>query len=216
MGNLLFIGYEAATVLLPALVIYFIMAHSRKKRGLRNSPVTVVLLIVFAIYITLVFDVTGTGTVYDIVRVGLEYSPEQVNLIPFFVDSFSLQHMLNVIMFVPFGLLIPLVWPGAGKLRHALLYGFGFSLLIELSQLFNNRVTDVDDLLMNTLGALVGFGIYWLFKGAKRMRVCDEVGVNELQEMRESALLPAVTLGAMFVTHFLLYNPLGLVGILYN
>ena len=31
--------------------------------------------------------------------------------------------------------------------------GFGFSLLIELSQLLNNRRTDVDDLILNTRGS---------------------------------------------------------------
>ncbi|HBT95229.1 MAG TPA: hypothetical protein DEB24_03600 [Coriobacteriia bacterium] len=33
----------------------------------------------------------------------------------------------------------------------------GLSLLIELSQLLNNRLTDIDDLIINTVGALIGF-----------------------------------------------------------
>jgi len=35
-----------------------------------------------------------------------------------------------------------------------------FSLSIEFAQLFNNRVSDVDDLLMNTLGTLIGFLVF--------------------------------------------------------
>ena len=34
----------------------------------------------------------------------------------------------------------------------------------ELSQLFNRRITDIDDLLMNTLGALIGWVIFRLLK----------------------------------------------------
>lgn len=38
--------------------------------------------------------------------------------------------------------------------------GFLFSLLIEISQLLNFRASDVNDLILNTAGALGGFGIY--------------------------------------------------------
>lgn len=40
--------------------------------------------------------------------------------------------------------------------------GFCFSLLIETDQLFNRRATDIDDLIMNTLGTALGFLIYRL------------------------------------------------------
>lgn len=36
--------------------------------------------------------------------------------------------------------------------------------MIELLQLFNRRATDIDDLLMNTLGAFVGFLIWLLYR----------------------------------------------------
>lgn len=35
-----------------------------------------------------------------------------------------------------------------------------FSLIIEISQLFNFRTTDINDLMMNTLGTAVGYGLY--------------------------------------------------------
>lgn len=66
----------------------------------------------------------------------------------------------NIAVFVPFGLLIPLVWrvrllPFAG--------GFAlFILLLESLQLITRRgAFDVDDILLNTLGACVGYvGLY--------------------------------------------------------
>lgn len=68
----------------------------------------------------------------------------------------------NIFIFCPIGLLPSLLWRGAGWKRAAA-YGLGFSLFIEVTQLFlPGRWTDVDDLWMNTLGALLGYGLYRL------------------------------------------------------
>ena len=47
--------------------------------------------------------------------------------------------------------------------------GVGYSLLIEIAQLpFFDRVSDIDDLILNSLGFLMGYGIYLLVKAVKR------------------------------------------------
>ena len=52
--------------------------------------------------------------------------------------------------------------------------GFLFSLAIELGQLFNRRCSDINDLLMNVLGAIVGYGIWLGFmKIFKKKKVVD-------------------------------------------
>lgn len=61
-------------------------------------------------------------------------------------------------MFLPFGFCLPLLWNISGK--KAVLAGFGVSLFIEFSQLFLARGTDIDDLILNTLGAGAGLAIY--------------------------------------------------------
>lgn len=64
----------------------------------------------------------------------------------------------NVAAFVPFGLFLPLLLK---ELRHfwkTVLLGFEFSLLIEITQLFGKVGSfDVDDILLNTLGAACGY-----------------------------------------------------------
>lgn len=65
----------------------------------------------------------------------------------------------NVVMFVPFGLLVP---PVTGvRLRVAVLLGAGSSALIELSQLafLPERVPTLQDVAMNTLGAATGVAL---------------------------------------------------------
>jgi glycopeptide antibiotics resistance protein len=65
----------------------------------------------------------------------------------------------NVLLFVPLGFLLPLLIPAIGRWWQALAVGAGVSLLIELYQLIwpGVRKASVDDLLMNALGAVLGF-----------------------------------------------------------
>lgn len=66
--------------------------------------------------------------------------------------------LLNVAMFLPMGLLLPLLWKKFRKWYVAIPTGFAASLAIELVQLITGRgLCDVDDLFCNTLGALIGY-----------------------------------------------------------
>ena len=67
----------------------------------------------------------------------------------------------NAAMFIPSGIILPVVYPRLDRFWKVLLAGAGLSLTIELLQLpFSVRASDVDDLLLNTLGAILGYGIY--------------------------------------------------------
>lgn len=71
--------------------------------------------------------------------------------------------ILNIMLFVPFGYLLPSLFP---RLRwwQVILLGLAFSLTIELLQLITRLgYADVDDLINNTLGAAIGFLCYKLF-----------------------------------------------------
>ena len=53
----------------------------------------------------------------------------------------------------------------------SLLVGGGISLCIEIIQLpFSVRATDIDDLILNTVGVIVGYGIYALIRYARRIK----------------------------------------------
>ena len=56
----------------------------------------------------------------------------------------------------------------SGKFGKVIAAGAFISLCIELMQLpFATRVTDIDDLILNTLGVMIGYGIYSLVKKIK-------------------------------------------------
>lgn len=69
----------------------------------------------------------------------------------------------NVLVFVPFGMLFPLVAREGERFFVMFLNAFVFVLGIEVFQLFSAfGAFDVDDILLNCLGAAFGFGIYRL------------------------------------------------------
>lgn len=66
----------------------------------------------------------------------------------------------NIALFVPFGLLIPIVSRNQ-KWFWAVGVGFSFSLIIEIIQLIAARgCFDPDDVILNTLGTAIGYGLY--------------------------------------------------------
>ena len=70
--------------------------------------------------------------------------------------------VLNVVMFMPLGVLVPMLWPRTDSWRRIALLGLGASTVIELTQLLlwvtlgSRRTVDINDLIANTLGALLG------------------------------------------------------------
>ena len=71
----------------------------------------------------------------------------------------------NTCMFVPVGIIWPVVFRELDRPWKVISAGVGYSLLIEILQLpFFGRCSDVDDLLLNSIGYVAGYGIYLLVK----------------------------------------------------
>lgn len=69
----------------------------------------------------------------------------------------------NVIGFMPFGALLPVMARDARKAWKTGLLGFEISALVELSQLlFQVGCFDVDDMILNTCGALAGYSVFYV------------------------------------------------------
>lgn len=98
--------------------------------------------------------------------------PFRLNLIPFtnllrFKTTRELLWNLlgNTAMFIPTGIILPILYKRLNSFWKVSMAGFLMSLSIELLQLpLAERVSDVDDLILNTLGVMIGYGIYALFK----------------------------------------------------
>ena len=99
---------------------------------------------------------------------------EGVNLVPFrtvlsFVrhfdaDLFGVNIMGNIVMFIPWGFGLVLLWRKNRNLWLILAFSLGLTLFIETCQLFIGRSVDVDDLILNFAGSCLGAGLYFLLK----------------------------------------------------
>ncbi|PKJ53476.1 VanZ family protein [Bacillus sp. SN10] len=99
---------------------------------------------------------------------------ELINLVPFRstirylteFDSYNIDIVLmntlgNVIIFIPFGFLLPLLFKQINNVKMASKIFIKFILLIESLQLLTfTGVFDIDDVILNMLGALIGYGSF--------------------------------------------------------
>ena len=107
-------------------------------------------------------DIVGFPTLSDLERkvmLGVPIFDPVLNFIPL-SSGIELSTILNIIFFMPFGFLLPTLWNKFRKFIPTVFAGFIFSLIIEVGQLFTIRATDVDDLIMNTLGTILGFILF--------------------------------------------------------
>ena len=95
-----------------------------------------------------------------------------IHWIPFDVDPISM--IANVVMFLPFGVLVPLIWPRMEATARIVWLGLAASLAIELTQfvflltLNSRRTVDVNDLIANAGGAVLGLWLMRLIRWSAR------------------------------------------------
>lgn len=101
--------------------------------------------------------------------------PFSINLVPFktilpYVNDASyskvaIRNLLgNIFLFVPFGLLLPAIRPRIDSYKKMFIFSILFSLFFEATQLLLRIGSfDVDDLILNTLGAMLGYFLFSRF-----------------------------------------------------
>ncbi len=191
--------YSLGCFLLPCIIWYVI--NRKKLREKKDMPLHLFWCGVFLVYLHLAaWDAADIGTIWDTVHFGR--MPAAVHLIPFSYEGnkqlYYMLNVLNVFMFMPLGFLLPFIWPKYKNFFFTTLTGLYFSLLIELCQLFNHRATDVDDLIMNTLGTMLGWVVWRMYK-----LIFKKSGERSLNVVPAEAVW-LISLGVAGI--FLLYN----------
>lgn len=183
-----------ATLLLAALMLPLWMATRfaihvhRRRRGQPPSLSRELLLACFFLYLVFLAAVT-------IVPLPMSRSrtprPDDVNLLPILPllkcfklqasgipvsRRFCLQNLLgNVALFLPLGILPPLVFDRINSLQRVLILATFASVGIELTQFVSRqfgsyRYVDINDVILNVLGACLG---YACFAVARRYAYAD-------------------------------------------
>lgn len=80
-----------------------------------------------------------------------------------FEEGLSMAMLLNIVLFIPFGFFSPITFKKLQKKwYYTILTGLSFSIVIEFLQIFTGRFVQLDDVLMNTLGTFLGYGMWFL------------------------------------------------------
>ncbi|MFR2922741.1 MAG: VanZ family protein [Blautia massiliensis (ex Durand et al. 2017)] len=182
----------------PVMLYQIVMLLAKRKSTSTHYTWTYIMMI----YIWLVISVTGIGSIWDIISKGglmATFQQANVSLIPFQSDGIF-TYCMNVIMLMPLGFLLPYIWKNFRNPLKVALTGFLFSVFIEFSQLPTNRLSDIDDLIMNTLGAVLGY-VVW--------KLIGNYFFNKKEKQRTVSLgkcEPAIYLTLACICNFLLYN----------
>lgn len=156
----------AAPIVIPVALLGFAFMMWRLHRAGALSPARTVVAVITCAYgaavlqaVLLPFPVRVGAA-----REGMAPWHAFLQVVPFY-DSDPIGYVLNVALFVPLGVLLPVV-ARVSSLRRAVAIGFLVSLFIELVQFVlvvsvtSGRVADVDDLMANTVGTAVGFALF--------------------------------------------------------
>lgn len=94
--------------------------------------------------------ITGGFTVVEN-RLSPEWFPHLIS------ENNGLQIILNVFLFLPLGFLLPLVFSRIRKWYTIILISGLTSLLMEILQYFSGRSMDINDIIFNIIGAIIGY-----------------------------------------------------------
>lgn len=183
---------RVAIISIPAVIVFLSFTPYRKRalaamnlRSSRQREVGLVLLVI-AIFGILALTLWPTYIwedspgVWGNVRILIERPAwkSSLSLIPFSVFKDYLENISkgpvfflvtlvnffgNLVMFMPIGFFPALLFRNATWRRSALL-GLGVSTLIEVAQYFIVRNSAVDDIILNTAGALCGYVLFLLIR----------------------------------------------------
>lgn len=175
--------------MIPALILYFLWL---RKNGKGQKPFHIAALFLFCYYLFGVLTVTGIG--YTRLR---GFAPN-ISLIPL-LDMITgpVDTVLNIILFIPLGFLLPLLYRKFQNAKRIVLTGFLFSLSIEIVQMFGWGATDINDLLTNTAGACTGYWIYGLLLRGLNKDLKRKFQARKVNERQEVFLLIVNTFAVM-------------------
>lgn len=170
--------------ILAAILFTIIWIIFRVRYYIKNKPINKlreIFINLFFIYFLILVNLT----IFKYGYLNLDFDIRfYINYIPFletvkmFTNEFSDIHIAlynvigNILLFIPLGFCIPLFFNKKNKLSKVILYGFTASLTIEVLQIFTPfNTTDIDDIIFNTFGSILGFIIfniiYRIFKKTK-------------------------------------------------
>ena len=147
----------------PMLTIFLVVLVAMRITAIKVSHEKFIfykefLNFIFIIYVMLLFQLL-TDTELN--------TSSGINLIPFTEilrykvgsQAFNMNVLGNIIIFLPFGYFIS-SYVKASKVNHILFISFITSFTVEIVQHYIGRSFDIDDIILNVVGSILGFFLY--------------------------------------------------------
>ena len=180
----------ASAILIPILFLYHIFIfHNIKKTAA---------YILFSLYLAAICFLVGFPNIAGM-RIVLSH-----NFIPLRGMLTDITNSyLNVLLFIPLGIFVPCLWPEYRSMMKTVGLGLMTSLGIEILQIFTFRATDINDVITNVAGTMIGYLIGKLI--INRFPQLNWLGCKE----RELYLLYVTVVVVMFFSQPFIQSVLG-------
>lgn len=183
--------YRVLSILIDVfseLIIPFIILFILQKKFLPDMSKKRKIVVIFMfLYLSAMMSVVGMpGIKHLLIDMNCNFIPLK--------DIFSspMGYILNIILFIPLGFFLPILYKKYRNFKEVTRLGFLISLFIEIMQLFSHRATDIDDLITNTFGTIIGYLIFKIFIK------------NKVDIKKESKYELPIIMGTAFATMFLI------------
>lgn len=156
IGTTRFLPYAFLDGIIVLLIVYYVQSFRGKER---LNSINYLSIFIFSVYIAAI--------VYITILSRPPGSRDEVDLILFETLGNTVRSRSyvfeNILLFIPFGILLPLVNGKLRKFSYCIIIGFLFSLMIEVVQMITKRgYFQLDDIMTNVLGTVIGYTLCWI------------------------------------------------------
>lgn len=187
------------------IIIRIITLINKRKEGIKLNIINEIFTNLFVLYLIFLIGITILpvyigGTLPHMQELSL-VEKSNINILPFvgyfknqvfyngFIRGIIRNLVGNLVLLIPF--ILFLCWKNEKfrSLKSSIKTAFLISLSIELIQLFMNifglsdlRTVDIEDLILNTLGGVIAWGMFTLMYKIKTKSMTDNVELKQVDE----------------------------------
>ena len=198
------LGIIGALIVTSIFLIGYFLVYKKLMKGTKKLNVSNIgRWSIFLIYIIIVLGATigHRDSGYESINLHLFSSYKEA------YNNFSLGEwrniILNILMFVPIGFMMPLLIKKCERWYINYLVGFCITLFIETLQLISKRgIFEVDDIVNNTLGCVIGYGIVMIFLSLfKRKKVIQKHKALIITAYQIPLIVSIISISVIFINY---------------
>ncbi|MBQ5733888.1 MAG: VanZ family protein [Lachnospiraceae bacterium] len=165
--------YLVSAMMTAALIWVICLGVNLIRKKLVNVKVWIIRYVMIT-YLVSVFMITDAYKAFVEGIPDFFISPNFIPVYNFIMDVGSnpvetlMQAIYNIVLLIPFGVLLPPSLPEYSiRLKKVLVITVAFVVIVEVMEYLSGRYMDIDDIILNTFGSMIGYFIYCFFVSGK-------------------------------------------------